>query len=134
MYDAQAKRHENSGLWFSPQPRWPRVLEQRNTESVLFDVHKLDKTAAPKSMLKTGPHNAVAGSGLIDLRTLVEAGKDFRQMAMRFAPTSALLAGLPRPEPAPMPAVVPRTPRFLLVFSMLLLAATATLLALAAFR
>jgi hypothetical protein len=64
--------HGESGLWFSPQPFPPALVGQRHMDSTLFDLRQLDagrlQRRDPDVMLAAREQ---AGSGLIDIKTLV---------------------------------------------------------------
>ena len=71
--DTRQMRGE-SGLWFSPQPFPPGLVGQRHLDSTLFDLRKLDAAGLQRREQNTliGTREQ-AGSGLIDIKTLVGA-------------------------------------------------------------
>jgi hypothetical protein len=63
-----------SGLWFSPQPFPPGLVGQRHLDSTLFDLRQLDAAGLQRREPSTlvGAREQ-AGSGLIDIKTLIGA-------------------------------------------------------------
>jgi len=72
------RRSENSGLWFSPEPEGPQVKGARNPDSVLFELSKITAPVNPIGPAARwhGRSDRSSGSGLIDVRTLVDAARD----------------------------------------------------------
>lgn len=111
------RRSENSGLWFSPQPEGPSVKGARNPDSVLFELSKI---AAPVNAVGPaarwqGRSDKSSGSGLIDVRTLVDAARDPSGgapppppllLTPRLVPPHAMIAPMsPPPSSAPRPVL-----------------------------
>lgn len=99
---SEAKRNDDSGLWFSPQPPEPAVKGARNPDSVLFDLAAVaPPPTRPRPPLRLATRPADAGSsGMIEIGTLVAADRE---------PTAAALA--PAVPVGLAPTLVPVSPR-----------------------
>lgn len=121
----------DSGLLFSPQAFPPGLLGQRRVESTLFDVRQIDVARRLARYRQPEPSNVQAGSGLIDIATLVGVtrGGDARPVVV--PPPHRLVAHL---DPAPAPAADDRAARRLLAMICALLVAAIAMLAIEALR
>jgi len=124
----EAPLHNDSGLWFSPQPFPPALLGQRHMDSALFDLRKLDGATLRGRTRELGTDRTreAQGSGLIDVKALVAADGDALRVPVM--PPGGLLVGL---VATPSPTLHPqdRTTRRLLVACCLALVAIVAMLA-----
>lgn len=109
----QRRADGNSGLLFSDQPPPPGMHGERNKDSVLFDVAKLevadDGQAAKSAQLDRiakGGNNPAPGSGLIDVRTLASAGEGTDAAPPVIEPEAVLVAEI-KAQPVPVPIEPP---------------------------
>lgn len=123
----------DSGLWFSPQPFHPALRGQRHPESTLFDVRQIDVARRLARFQKPDPKHMQAGSGLIDIPTLVGVTKapGGEVCPVKVPPARGLVVPLPA---AAIPVADDRTTRRILTTICLVLFVAMAMLAIEALR